>query len=163
MTAPDLVAELSKHDIRVTANGDRLEIDAPAGALTDELRTKLRANKAYVLQHIRLTELLANAACGVSEEGCPITADDLLARLSKADLDDPHILTADALAAFSRTVQARLMRERGEIPPGWTSITICQHCGPVPIFEGCSPKVDGCPWCWNRVRGLPYPPHAEDR
>ena len=163
MTAPDLVAELSKYDIRVTAVGERIEIDAPAGALTDELRTKLQANKACVLQHVRLIELLANAACRVSADGCPITSDDLLARLSDADLDDPQILTADTLAAFAHTVQASLMRERGEIPPGWTSVTTCKQCGPVPIFEGCSPKVDGCPWCWNRVRGLPHPPHAEHR
>lgn len=163
MIAADLVAELSQYDIRVTAVGDRLEIDAPAGAVTEALRRKLRANKAYLLQRIRLNKLLANAACRVSREGCLITSDDLLAHLSDADQNDPQLLTAGALTAFAGMVQASLMRERCQIPPGWTSVTNCRHCGPVPIFVDCSPNVDGCPWCWNRLRGLPIPQCTENR
>ncbi len=49
------------------------------------------------------------------------------------------------------------MRERGVVPDHYTSETECKHCGPVPIFEGCPPQVDGCPWCFNRLRGLPVP------
>jgi len=53
------------------------------------------------------------------------------------------------------------MRRRGVIPPSWTATTDCQHCGVVPIFEGCAPTVHGCPWCFNRVQGLPAPVIAE--
>ena len=49
------------------------------------------------------------------------------------------------------------MRERGIVPDHYTSETECKHCGPVPIFPGCPPQVDGCPWCFNRLRGLPMP------
>ncbi len=49
------------------------------------------------------------------------------------------------------------MRERGIVPDHYTSETDCKHCGPVPIFEGCPPQVDGCPWCFNRIKGLPAP------
>ncbi len=49
------------------------------------------------------------------------------------------------------------MRERGIVPDHYTSETDCKHCGPVPVFEGCPPHVDGCPWCFNRIKGLPAP------
>ena len=49
------------------------------------------------------------------------------------------------------------MRERGIVPDHYTSGTECKHCGPVPIFGGCPPQVAGCPWCINRVSGLPMP------
>jgi len=49
------------------------------------------------------------------------------------------------------------MRERGIVPDHYTSETDCKHCGPVPIFEGCPPQVEGCPWCFNRLTGLPVP------
>lgn len=49
------------------------------------------------------------------------------------------------------------MRERGEIPTHYTTETTCRHCGVVPIWEGCPPDVLGCPWCFNRHKGLPIP------
>ena len=49
------------------------------------------------------------------------------------------------------------MRERGQIPNHYTSTTTCKHCGPVPIWDGCPPEVLGCPWCFNRHKGLPIP------
>ena len=51
------------------------------------------------------------------------------------------------------------MREKGVTPDHYTSTTTCTHCGPVPVWEGCSPKVQGCPWCLNRHKGLPMPTH----
>jgi hypothetical protein len=53
------------------------------------------------------------------------------------------------------------MRERGEMPRHYTATTTCKHCGPVPIWEGCSPEVLGCPWCFNRHKGLPIPRNRE--
>lgn len=49
------------------------------------------------------------------------------------------------------------MREKGRAPDHYTARTECKHCGPVPIFAGCPPEVDGCPWCFNRIKGLPIP------
>ena len=49
------------------------------------------------------------------------------------------------------------MRERGVAPDHYTSETECKHCGPVPIFEGCPTQVINCPWCLNRIKGLPIP------
>ena len=48
-------------------------------------------------------------------------------------------------------------RVSGVIPDHYTSVTECQHCGPVPIRPGCPSRVLGCPWCLNRVSGSPMP------
>ncbi len=49
------------------------------------------------------------------------------------------------------------MREEGITPDHYTAITACIHCGPVPIFEGLPDTVQACPWCFNRIEGLPIP------
>ncbi len=49
-----------------------------------------------------------------------------------------------------RAVEARRMRERGEVPAHYTAKTVCAHCGEVPIFEGAPKRVLGCPWCFSR-------------
>ena len=49
------------------------------------------------------------------------------------------------------------MRSRGIVPDHYSATTKCRRCGPVPIFEGCPPEVGGCPWCFNRLKGLPIP------
>ena len=54
------------------------------------------------------------------------------------------------------------MRERGQIPDHYTGTTTCSRCGPVPIWEGCSPEVNGCPWCFNRIKGLSIPAVATE-
>jgi len=53
--------------------------------------------------------------------------------------------------------QIRSIRLEGQIPDSYTSTTECKGCGTVPIWEGCPPEVDGCPWCFNRHAGLPIP------
>jgi hypothetical protein len=62
---------------------------------------------------------------------------------------------------FDNTVQEMLgimaIRERGEVPDHYTATTTCKHCGPVSIWAGCPPAVLGCPWCFNRMKGLPIP------
>jgi hypothetical protein len=49
------------------------------------------------------------------------------------------------------------MRRQGRVPDHYTATTVCCHCGTVPIWEGGPPKVLGCPWCFNRIKGLPIP------
>jgi len=58
-----LLAELRRRDIQVWADGDRLKCDAPAGALTPELRARLRQRKSEVLEFLR-----APAALSFSQE-----------------------------------------------------------------------------------------------
>ncbi len=66
-------------------------------------------------------------------------------------------LTEDELPAAIEMVAITEMREKGICPDHYTSETTCKNCGPVPIWEGCPPQVIGCPWCFNRLQGLPMP------
>ncbi len=66
-------------------------------------------------------------------------------------------LSREEAEALAHAMQTRRMRERGEIPPHYTEVTTCARCGPVHIFPGVPDRVDGCPWCFNRVKGLPVP------
>ena len=52
------------------------------------------------------------------------------------------------------------MRSRGIVPDHYTATTTCKHCGPVPIWNGCPAAVQSCPWCFNRIKGLPMPTGA---
>lgn len=53
----------------------------------------------------------------------------------------------------------RIARDRktGRVPDSYTATTWCRGCGTVPIFEGAPARVDACPWCFNRAKGLPIP------
>ena len=53
MNASALLEDLRRRDVALEAEGGRLHVDAPAGAITDELRAALEENKG------RLLELLA--------------------------------------------------------------------------------------------------------
>src|SRR5687767_8738225 len=50
MSARELLVQLREKGVEVKANGDRLVIDAPRGAITPDLRDALSANKAELLQ-----------------------------------------------------------------------------------------------------------------
>jgi thioesterase domain-containing protein len=56
--APAFLATLDKHDIRVSADGERLRCNAPAGALTDQLREELQRHKYEILQFLRSADSL---------------------------------------------------------------------------------------------------------
>lgn len=152
MTAAALIDALRRQDVHLAIHGDRLEVDAPAGVLTDDVRRELRAHRPEILARIGLIPMLTGAATEVSREGLRVTADELLVRLSDSDMQDTQLLTPQGLEAFARASQASLMRRRRQTPPGWIAETECSSCAWVPIFEGCSANVDGCPWCFNRIQ-----------
>ena len=67
------------------------------------------------------------------------------------ELEEHQIPVATDMVAITE------MRERGIVPDHDASEAECNHCGPVPLFEGCPPQVNGCPWCFNRIKRLPMP------
>jgi hypothetical protein len=76
----------------------------------------------------------------------------------QAGKDWPECENDPALVeVLARAVQARRMRERGEVPPHYTATTVCAGCGAVPIFPGAPERVLVCPWCLNRAAGQPIP------
>lgn len=106
--------------------------------------------------------------------GSTITGiDDIPGRIEKAcyavksELDltpDPQQVTKlllqwidDNAGDFAYTVGTTELRKKGSIPPNYTDTTTCRGCGVVPVPEGSSETADICPWCFNRVQGLPVP------
>ncbi len=59
MSVTGLLAELRARDIHVRADGDRLQCNAPADALTPELREQLRLRKGDLLEFLRSAGALA--------------------------------------------------------------------------------------------------------
>jgi thioesterase domain-containing protein len=55
----DLLAELGRRDIHVWGDGDRLRCNAPAGALTPDVRDQLRDRKGEILEFLRTAEAVA--------------------------------------------------------------------------------------------------------
>lgn len=59
MNLAALLEELRRRDIRLSIDDDRLRCDAPAGALTPQLREHLRLRKADLLEFLRTAETIA--------------------------------------------------------------------------------------------------------
>jgi hypothetical protein len=52
MSAQVFVDALLRRDIRVVAEGDQLRVNAPVGAMTDELRRQIKNHKGELLAHL---------------------------------------------------------------------------------------------------------------
>ena len=140
-----LINQLQNQDINLAVDGDALTVDAPKGVLTPQLRKTLSRRKAEFIKTLRSVHGLSVAelrqAAGPDWQQIQ---------------DDPRLLDA-----FAHAVMVGRMRRRGEVPAHYTARTVCKGCGPVPIFEGVPDRIDGCPWCFNRVQGLPVPVISE--
>ena len=132
MSALPIFSELSDKGLRVRIDGPDLII-SPKKALTPALASKIKKEKPALIQSL--------------EE---------IKRKAGADWDEIANDPAQ-LKTFAELLMIGDMRERGVAPDHYTGITECKHCGPVPIFEGCPPQVNGCPWCFNRRAGNPMP------
>lgn len=65
MNLLDFLAALRERDIQILADGGRLRCNAPAGALTPELREELHRRKAEILRFLRSAESLARQQPGI--------------------------------------------------------------------------------------------------
>lgn len=65
MTGEVLIEQLRDRDIRLSANGDQLVVDAPRGALTEQLRGTLQEHKAELLAVLTDRNLWARRAAGL--------------------------------------------------------------------------------------------------
>ena len=136
--------------VRLSVNGKYLHVEPVGdGKLDPALLDRLRAEKPRIMPLLRVAE----TAC----EGLNLAPTELLAGLTVEDMEELSSESVPMLRAYALAVTDTRTRERGEIPSHYTSRTICKGCGSVPIFAGCPEHVDGCPWCWNRLKGLPAP------
>ena len=71
MTAVELLAECQARQIDLQAHGGQLDIDAPAGALTEELLERLRTHKAELLQRLQPPDAHGDAGQDVAAVAAP--------------------------------------------------------------------------------------------
>ena len=132
MSALPLISELANRGIRVRPKGSNVVV-SPEKALTPELVERIKREKpALILSLERVRK-------------------DTGSRWEEIANDPQQLKTYIELLMIGD------MRSKGIAPDHYTATTDCIHCGPVQIFEGVPEKVDGCPWCMNRRKGLPIP------
>ena len=137
MSALPIISEISEQGITARLEGDEVTLSAPKGTLTPDLISRLRGKKPDLLRSLKELQ-------------------------ERAEQDWEEISTDPAkLKAFAELVMIEDMRRQGIVPDHYTATTTCKHCGPVPIFEGCWSESDGCPLCFNRIKGLPVPRVSE--
>ena len=136
MSALPIITEITDQGITAQIEGvdrDGIVLSAPKGTLTPEVIANLKSKKSDLLRSLRELQ-------------------------ERAGPDWQEISSSPAqMKALAELVMIEDMQHRGIVPDHYTATTTCKHCGPVPIFEGCWPEVDGCPWCLNRLKGLPMP------
>ncbi len=74
MTAPELLNTLASRGITLAAEGDRLRVKAPVGALTVELRQALAEHKAELLALVRQRGTVYGADAEPKGQQCPVNA-----------------------------------------------------------------------------------------
>ncbi len=147
MNTATLLAEAQRRGIQLYREGATLHYRAPRGALTADLKAELKTHKT------KLLTLLEKSVAERIAQDHGLTLADLQ---QAAGLGWPENDSA-ILGALANSITIRRMREHGEVPSNYTSTTVCARCGAVPIFAGVAERVEWCPWCFNRVKGLPVP------
>ncbi len=136
MSSLPIFSELSDKGLRVRVDGPDLVL-SPKKSLTPNLASMIKKEKPALIQS--LEEIKRKAGSDWNEIA-----------------DDP-----EQLRAFAELLMIGEMRQKGICPDHYTNTTECKRCGPVPIWPDCPPQVDGCPWCFNRHKGLPMPNAGE--
>lgn len=132
MSALPILSELSSKGIRVRVDGTDLLL-SPKTSLTPDLTSRIKKEKSALIQSLEAIQRMTGP-------GWPEIAND-----------------PSQLKLFTELLMIVEMREEGSCPDHYTATTECKHCGLVPIWPGCPPQVNGCPWCFNRIGGLPMP------
>lgn len=133
MNAGQIMSELSELGVTVRVQGRELALIAPKGALTPTLVSRVKKEKPALL--ISLDKFREKAGDDWEEIS-----------------NDP-----DQLKVLTELLMIEDMRQKGICPDHYTVETVCKRCGTVPIWPGCPSEVLGCPWCFNRLMGLPMP------
>ena len=136
MSALALFSEFSDRGITIRSDGPNVVV-SPEKAITPDLVQRIKKEKPSLIREL-----------------------EKLQREAGNDWDEIANDPAQ-LKAFAELLMIVEMREKGITPDHYTSTTTCKHCGTVPIWDGCPPEVQGCPWCLNRRKGQPIPGTSE--
>ena len=112
-------------------------------------------NKIIVLSHTSHTSQTSQAK---NINVCKLSEKDRLKEFLGEDWGD-YKDNPEALEHWSNLLAENHLIDQGEVPSSFTATTHCIACGdvfiPPSLVNG--GKVLGCPWCWNRTKGLPVP------
>ncbi len=159
MSAAILIRSMREQGIKLSANGDRLHVEAPKGTVTAEIRDLLMTRKPDILAELR--EPRAEIRLVAEREGESLAAVD---GLEAVDVEDCAGRTTDELRAYIRALADTADRDAGKRPTGYDTPAVCDGCGPVWLWpEVCEqsdrrapngwPVVMSCPWCFRRRAG----------
>lgn len=154
MSAIALLNEIKAAGIVVTADGDRLHVEAKPGTITPEIRDRMKAHKPALLAVFRRRAELFDLAM---LEGIDLAH---VHRLDDADvLAIPGDYTERNLRAYLRALVASAAMDGGLIPSGWrgAQAAICDGCGPVLLWPGAPDRLKACPWCFRHKAGKAIP------
>lgn len=98
-------------------------------------------------QRLRLIRVAQDAGLPVRE----------VLRLAREEFDTLSACTDAECLAYTRALLAQTARRAGHVPAGWTRACHCSGCGLVWLWPEAPAALIACPWCWNRVAGLPVP------
>lgn len=145
-----LLTKLNSRGIVLRLDGAGL-VATPRGRVTEGLAKLIRDNKADLVRY--LSSVAANDPSHHGDDRA------FLGRLRTVLGDDWAEISSNPaqLEAFAHLFRTDECRRQGKRPAHYTATAICRGCGPVPIFEGTTGHVLGCPWCYNRTNGLPIP------
>ena len=96
MNSEELLKQLDQLDARLVVQGDRLYLDAPAGAVPEELRAALRTHRAALLAVAAGSPKRVNEDIDLRDDPRPDLAGDsqmwarLLREAAEIDFDDPY-------------------------------------------------------------------------
>ena len=152
MTVTIALAELTDAGITVGMVDGRLRLSAKPGAMSPELRDRIRASRAGLVLEAARLHLLALAA----GEGLPA---DLVQCLPDADVAACEGYTDAELLGYLRALVARQRMDGGMVPLEWGGDVAgtCEGCGPVLLWPGSPERVTACPWCFRRRVGKAIP------
>ena len=130
MTAFQFVEEFAAQGIGLEPDGDAVVL---RGTNSIDTVNRAKARKSELLEALTVIKDMAG------DDWLEIAADP------------------NQLKDFAAMAMIMEMREQGILPDHYTATSTCKQCGPVPIWQDCPPEVLGCPWCFNRLLGLPIP------
>lgn len=112
MSLVELVAEVERRGILLQADGDRLHVDFPTGAMTDELRARIRDHKPALLALFKPSPLVWLKG-GLTVPAAVIQAAwELEAAGFTLGVDDDQALTIHPVSALTELQRAAVVRWR---------------------------------------------------
>lgn len=132
----------------VATQATETEQAPPATVATVATQERARGEESQESQESQRARLLRIAKA----EGLPAS---LVHKLTTDELAEITGEPDKVLSAYLRALECTAVREAGQVPDEYDKKAYCRGCGWVWLFT--TGTVDGCPWCWNRAKGLPIP------